>query len=200
MIPRSYSTKAGRVVGYKLFICYRRVDKDFARAIERVLGEHFGADSVFLDTDEIKGGQQWKHKVIDVLQDKPIVVTLITTHWTVRQGKRRLLDKEDHVRFELESALEHGLLVVPVLYDPRTGPSPSTFRRRSMPYWSSRKFRSAATAGRIHSGVPATALLDLGVAPVARAKPQSAIRATPTADARRVRPTTRSVVPSHVHG
>jgi hypothetical protein len=105
-------------VGYRVFICYRRDDGEFARNIERELARCFGADNVFLDTDQIRGGEQWKRRVLEVLESKPVVVTLITTRWNSRRGgKPKLLDGADHIRFELETALGQGLDVVPVLHE-----------------------------------------------------------------------------------
>jgi hypothetical protein len=113
-------------VGYKIFICYRRTDRDFARNIERELTASFGAQTVFLDFDQVKGGQRWKTKVLEVLDDRPVMVTLITTRWNSRQkGKPKLLYEEDHVRFELEAALERDLPIVPVLYERANWPKPS---------------------------------------------------------------------------
>jgi hypothetical protein len=46
------------------------------------------------------------------------VVTLITTKWNSRRdGKPKLLYKDDHVRFELKEALDRELTIIPVLYD-----------------------------------------------------------------------------------
>jgi hypothetical protein len=110
-------------VGYKVFICYRRVDRDFARNIERELVGAFGDGSVFLDTDEIQGGQRWKHNVLEVFKARPVVVTLMTGRWNSRRNdKPKLLDEADHIRFELECALEQGLPIVPVLYEPAKWP------------------------------------------------------------------------------
>lgn len=76
--------------------------------------EDFGRDAVFLDTDEIPGGEIWTKKVLEAFEDEPVVVTLITTRWNSRRaGKFKLLSEDDHVRFELEAALERGLPIIP---------------------------------------------------------------------------------------
>ena len=94
------------------------MNKELARGIQSKLKDEFGADSVFLDIEDIGGGEEWKQKLIHVLEDDPIVVTLVTTKWNSRrQGKPKLMHKEDHVRFELETAISRGLPVVPVLYE-----------------------------------------------------------------------------------
>jgi hypothetical protein len=93
------------------------------RSIERDFGAEFGSGAVFLDFDEVPGGEDWKDTVLEVLDDGPVVVTLITTRWNSRRGGvRRLHDPDDHVRFELEAALERGLPIIPVLYDPAHWP------------------------------------------------------------------------------
>jgi hypothetical protein len=104
-------------MSFKIFICYRRADKELARGIESRLAKEFGNESVFLDIDKIQGGQEWKKSISNAFVSKPIVVTLITTKWNSRRGGQfKLLDPEDHVRFELETALDLGLTVVPVVY------------------------------------------------------------------------------------
>jgi hypothetical protein len=103
---------------YKIFICYRRDNKELARSIHDRLAADFGANAIFMDFDAVGGGRDWEKRVVEVLQDKPIVVTLITTVWNSRRGgKPRLLDEDDHVRFELKEALDRELIVIPVLYD-----------------------------------------------------------------------------------
>ena len=103
---------------YKIFICYRRANKELARSIHDRLAVDLGSNAIFMDFDAVGGGRDWKQHVTEVLEDKPIVVTLITTVWNSRRrGKPRLLDKDDHVRFELKEALDRELVVIPVLYD-----------------------------------------------------------------------------------
>ena len=108
---------------YKIFICYRRADKELARGIESKLTGEFGSNSVFLDVEKISGGKKWKNSVTKAIKANPIVITLITTKWNSRRGgKPKLMDPNDHVRFELETALGKGLTVVPVLYGRATLP------------------------------------------------------------------------------
>ena len=103
---------------HKIFMCYRRSNKELARSIYDRLAAEFGAKAVFMDFDDVGGGREWKKRVVEALEGKPIVVTLITTVWNSRRGGRpRLLDENDHVRFELREALERELIVIPVLYD-----------------------------------------------------------------------------------
>jgi hypothetical protein len=103
---------------HKIFICYRRDNKELARSIHGRLGDEFGSDAIFMDFDAVGGGRDWKKRVVEVLEDKPIVVTLITTVWNSRRGgKPRLLREDDHVRFELKAALDRELAIIPVLYD-----------------------------------------------------------------------------------
>ncbi len=114
---------------HKIFICYRRVDKELARGIESQLAQEFGTDAVFLDIETIHGGQKWKNSILKALTDKPIVVTLITRKWNSRRGGQpKLMDKDDYVRFELETALKKNLAIVPVLYD-----GASLSKKRRMP-------------------------------------------------------------------
>jgi hypothetical protein len=110
-------------MAYKIFLCYRRDDKEFARGIERRLVQEFGADAVFLDVESVRGGRDWKRSVVKALEDDPIVVTLITTKWnSIRGGQRKLFNKADHIRFELQTALGRELPIIPVLYEPARWP------------------------------------------------------------------------------
>jgi hypothetical protein len=103
---------------YKIFICYRRVDKELARGIERALSNEFGAKHVFFDIEDIHGGQKWRTKIENAFESEPIVITLVTRRWNSnRNGKPKLMDPKDHVRKELEIALKKGLSIVPVRYE-----------------------------------------------------------------------------------
>jgi TIR domain len=163
-------------VGYKIFICYRRVNKEFARGIERTLVEDFGRGSVFLDTDEIPGGQVWTKKVLEVFEDEPVVVTLVTTRWNSRRaGKLRLLAEDDHVRFELEAALERGLPIVPVLYEPARAPKKTELPPTLEPLLDFQIVRFSNDRWNHDAGELARALKGAGVAPQgspAQVKPQ----------------------------
>ena len=102
-------------MSYKAFICYRRDDWTFARAIEHKLTEKLRADSVFLDVDDLKPSQDWKQRVEAVMADEPVVLTLITPEWNPRDGfRRKLMRSDDLVRLELEMALSKRLPIVPV--------------------------------------------------------------------------------------
>ena len=152
-------------MGYRVFICYRRDNKDFARNIERELVAEFGDGAVFLDTDEIRGGEHWKEEVVKVLEDEPVVITLITTKWNSRRnGKPKLLYEEDYVRFELEAALERGLSVVPVLYEPANWPKEDTLPQTLRPVLGFQRVRFSNDRWKNDAGELKRALVSLGVA------------------------------------
>jgi hypothetical protein len=165
-------------VGYKIFICYRRVNREFARSIERTLVEDFGGGSVFLDTDEIPGGQVWTKRVLEVFEDRPVVVTLVTTRWNSRKaGKLRLLAEDDHVRFELEAALKRGLRIIPVLYEPARPPKKAELPPTLEPMLEFQIVRFSDDRWKYDAGELVRALTDLGVEPQgspAHAEPQQA--------------------------
>jgi hypothetical protein len=75
-------------MAYKIFICYRRDNKELARSIHSRLAADFGAGAIFMDFDAVGGGRDWEKRVVEVFEDKPIVVTLITTVWNSRRGGR----------------------------------------------------------------------------------------------------------------
>ncbi len=105
----------------RIFVSYRR--DDAASAAGRLadhLNRRFGAGHVFLDIDTIEPGTDFVSVLRDSLQQTAVVLVVIGRRWTSLRdasGRRRLDDPADFVRLEVETALQRGVPVVPVLVD-----------------------------------------------------------------------------------
>jgi hypothetical protein len=101
----------------KIFISYRREDASgYAGRLNDALGQHFGADRVFMDVDSIGYGVDFVEVVEKAVSSCQILIALIGKRWldvTDKQGRRRLDNPQDLVRVEIETALKRGIKVIP---------------------------------------------------------------------------------------
>lgn len=92
-----------------IFISYRRDDSGgHAGALARELGQRFGAEHVFLDLDDIRGGQDFVAALEQALGQCDVLIDLIGRHWLAAadgQERRRLDVPGDFVRMEIAGAL-----------------------------------------------------------------------------------------------
>jgi hypothetical protein len=104
-----------------IFISYRREDATaYARLLQRDLRERFPDAPVFMDLDSIKAGLDFAEVIEQALGSAAVLVALIGRQWaslTDEEGERRLNNPNDFVRFEVQTALERGVRVIPVLVD-----------------------------------------------------------------------------------
>jgi len=105
----------------KVFINYRRAQnlKD-AQLLEKVLQKYFGSSGVFLDTSGLEAGKSWRDKLKSEIDSSAAMVSLIGKDWVTAaddQGRRRLLDPDDFVRFEINRAILDKIHLMPVLID-----------------------------------------------------------------------------------
>ena len=103
----------------RIFISYRRSDSaDIAgRIYDRLIGR-FGKDPVFKDVDSIPLGLDFKEYLDKKVGDCDVLLAIIGDRWLDAgnpSGKKRLEDPADFVRIEIESALERGIPVIPLL-------------------------------------------------------------------------------------
>jgi pterin-4a-carbinolamine dehydratase len=102
-----------------IFISYRRQDSSISsRWLYESLRLAFGSESVFLDTDSIRAGDDWPEKINQALKSASILIVVIGPTWLRLQdqfGRRRLDLADDWVRGEIRHALEHELTIIPVL-------------------------------------------------------------------------------------
>jgi len=156
----------------RIFISYRSSDgKDKATALARDLGVVFGDAQVFLDKDDLRGGSRWRDEVQQLLDQRPVLLLLMTPQLlaaTDEAGRLRIEDPDDPVRRELADALEANAQIVPLLCDgfdaaPTTSELPPLFDQIGERTW--RKLRAYDWQGDVQRlvddlralGVPALA-------------------------------------------
>lgn len=139
----------------KIFISYRRDDSaaHAGRLYDR-LSAHFGADQVFMDTDDIPPGADFAAHIEARVGSCHAMIVVIGKEWlTARNaaGQRRLSDPNDFVALEVSSILKRKALVIPVLVGgaqmPRADELPSNLKglaRRNALTISDQEFTRAA--------------------------------------------------------
>jgi glucose/arabinose dehydrogenase len=104
-----------------IFLSYRREDAaPYARLLQYQLSERFPDARVFMDLDSIEAGLDFAEVIRDAVSSSAVLVALIGRQWATladEQGRRRLDDPDDYVRFEVQTALKRGVRVIPVLVD-----------------------------------------------------------------------------------
>ncbi len=105
-----------------VFISYRREDSRYqARSIYNAFVKALPPDSVFMDVDSIKPGDDFVEILEGWVQQCEVLLALIGPGWInsadPKTGLRRLDNPEDFVRIEIRGALERRIPVVPVLLD-----------------------------------------------------------------------------------
>lgn len=107
---------------YSVFLSYRRSDASgHAGRISDDLERHFNRALVFRDVESIKVGSDFVAALEKAIAAAQVAIVLIGGNWLQAEaagGGRRLDDPEDHVRREVEMALQDAdLTVVPVLVE-----------------------------------------------------------------------------------
>jgi len=118
----------------RIFISYRRQETAWpAGRLYDVLVEHFRAEDVFKDVDNIEPGEDFIERITAAVGSCDVLLALIGPQWltiTDENGQRRLDNPEDFVRLEIETALTRKIRVIPILVDeariPRASELPPT--------------------------------------------------------------------------
>jgi len=103
-----------------VFISYRRQDSaHITGRIYDVLTARFGKNSVFKDVDSMPLGYDFRDHIRDQVGHCAVLVAVIGKNWIgpSDSGEKRLDDQRDHLRIEIETALERHIPVIPVLVD-----------------------------------------------------------------------------------
>ena len=105
-----------------IFLSYRRDDAAaHARLLQRELRERIPDALVFMDLDSIEAGRDFAEVIRKAVDSCAVLVAVIGRQWVTiaddDDGRRRLDNPDDFVRFEVQAALERGVLVIPVLVD-----------------------------------------------------------------------------------
>lgn len=105
----------------KIFLSYRREDAaPYARLLQVQLTERIPDARVFMDLDSIDAGLDFAEVIREAVDSCAVLVALIGRQWATladEEGRRRLDNSDDYVRFEIQTALERGVRVIPVLVD-----------------------------------------------------------------------------------
>jgi len=136
-----------------IILSYRREDSAgvTGRIFDR-LAQEFGTDRVFMDIDSMPAGVDFHEHLQQILADCGALLVVIGKSWrSQRKGQpARIMDPDDWVRMEVETALERGIPVVPLLIDGATLPSRDQLpeplwpllRRNALPVDSGRDFHA----------------------------------------------------------
>ena len=104
-----------------IFLSYRREDAaPYARLLQFQLRERIPDAPVFVDMDSIEPGLDFAEVIREAVDSCAVLVALIGRQWATladEEGRRRLENPDDYVRFEVQTALERGVRVIPVLVD-----------------------------------------------------------------------------------
>ena len=119
-----------------IFISYRREDSaPYAGRLCDRLSQHFGADRVFMDVDDIPPGTDFAAHIGAKIGACDALLAVIGKQWlTARNsgGQLRLGDLNDLVSREIALALQRRILVIPVLVEgasmPKADELPRGFR------------------------------------------------------------------------
>lgn len=106
-----------------IFISYRRDDSGFAAyAVYKALAARFGPERVFFDLTSIPIGTDFKDRIRAQIDASAVMLVVIGDQWLDirhkagrRENERRIDDPDDHVRFEVETAIRTEKRVIPVL-------------------------------------------------------------------------------------
>jgi hypothetical protein len=102
-----------------VFISYRRDDSGgYAGRLFDALAGRFGHDQMFMDLDDIHGGDDFAAVIDEKVGQCSALLAVIGERWltlTGQDGGRRIDAPGDFVRLEIAKALERGVRVIPVL-------------------------------------------------------------------------------------
>jgi hypothetical protein len=103
----------------KIAISYRRSDGSaVAGRIYDWLAARYGADSVFMDVEKIPLGVDFRAYIKSVLSQSDLILAIVGPGWCfAAASQNRFADPDDPVRVEIETALQQGTRIIPVLVD-----------------------------------------------------------------------------------
>ncbi|MCL6699335.1 toll/interleukin-1 receptor domain-containing protein [Sphingomonas sp. NSE70-1] len=139
-----------------VILSYRREDSAgvTGRIFDR-LTQEFGTDRVFMDIDSMPAGVDFHEHLQAILADCGALLVVVGKSWrSQRKGQpARIMDPDDWVRIEVETALDRGIPVVPLLIDGASLPTrdqlPESLwpllRRNALPVDSGRDFHAQLT-------------------------------------------------------
>jgi hypothetical protein len=120
----------------RIFISYRSSDgKKDADRLCADLSRLYGADQVFFDKQDLRGGHSWRSAIMAALGTRPVVLLLVTPElldMAHPEGGRRIDRDDDPIRGEVLTAQANGATIVPLLTEgmlmPATADIPGPLR------------------------------------------------------------------------
>jgi hypothetical protein len=102
-----------------IFISYRRNDAvGQARALFEVLEDRYGEGRVFMDVaSDIPLGTSFDEHIRKYISSCAVELVLIGSNWIEQANLDRLQDPSDPVHAEISCALNHNVLVIPILIE-----------------------------------------------------------------------------------
>ncbi len=114
----------------RVFLNYRRDDSEaYAGRLQESLTREFGRDEVFMDLFSIAPGDAWEWTVQQAAAHCEVMVSVIGAKWltvTDANQKRRLDSEYDLVRREIVTAIDRGVVLIPVIVARGSVPERST--------------------------------------------------------------------------
>jgi TIR domain len=111
----------------RIFISYRSSDgKKDADRLCADLSRLYGADQVFFDKQDLRGGHSWRSAITGALGTRPVVLLLVTPEllgMAHPEGGRRIDRDDDPIRGEVLTAQANGATIVPLLTEGMVMPS-----------------------------------------------------------------------------
>jgi uncharacterized protein (TIGR02594 family) len=111
----------------RVLISYRRADSlaITGRIFDRLVSQ-YGKAAIYRDIDNIPLGADFRTDIDKALKESDVLLVIIGHKWlsASKDGRRRIDDENDQVRVEVETALERGIPVIPVLVDQAKMPAP----------------------------------------------------------------------------
>ena len=107
-----------------IFISYRRKDSaPYAGRLCDRLSALFGSESIFMDVQDIRPGQDFTQAIQETLAKCHVLIAIIGPNW-LETLRRRDPAQEDFVHDEIVEALRRNMTVIPVLVDSAKMPQP----------------------------------------------------------------------------
>jgi hypothetical protein len=110
-----------------IFLSYRRdASAGYAGRLYDRLVQKYGKRRVFMDVDAIPIGEDFVERIKKSVATTDVMLALISSGWAGEPGASSRLDNpNDFVRLELATALERGVIVIPVILPGATVPVPT---------------------------------------------------------------------------
>ena len=114
----SLEIEASRIDG-RVFISYRREDSSaYSKLIQQSLVQYIEPDNIFIDRVAIHDGDDFVDRITTAVLECDVLLVVIGSNWAAcktAEGERRIMQTEDVVRLEIETGMENGRPVIPVL-------------------------------------------------------------------------------------